>query len=110
MAPENRRRRKVPQHGPTPEQMLNWSPEEVQARLHQEAMERPVAELEGLGVRVTNMMETNNIILVKDLMAKHVDELMAIRNFSNKTLEAVRASLRAIGLTPTWGEPSRKKK
>ncbi len=59
-------------------------------------LEVPVAEL-GLPVRVVNYLEHAGILLVYDLLAHRPQELLAIPNFAQKTLEQVYRALEPLG-------------
>ncbi len=59
-------------------------------------LEVPVAEL-ALPVRVVNYLEQAGILLVYDLLAHRPQELLAIPNFAQKTLEQVYRALEPLG-------------
>jgi DNA-directed RNA polymerase subunit alpha len=56
-----------------------------------------LAELE-LSVRASNCLETENIVTVRDLVARTEDQLLELRNFGETTLAEVREKLADIGL------------
>ena len=64
----------------------------------------PIEELE-LGVRSYNCLKRVGIETIGDLTSKSESELVAIPNFGRKSIEEVRASLGAHGLTLKGEEP-----
>lgn len=56
-----------------------------------------MAEL-NLSVRATNCLESENINTVRELVSRTEDQLLAVRNFGETTLNEVRAKLTEIGL------------
>jgi len=61
-----------------------------------EKLEMSTAEI-GLTVRTTNCLEERGIFTVADLLHCTRDDLLAISNFGEKTLEEVYKSLEGIG-------------
>ncbi len=61
-----------------------------------EKLEMSTAEI-GLSVRTTNCLEERGIFTVNDLLHCTRDDLLAISNFGEKTLEEVYRSLEGIG-------------
>jgi DNA-directed RNA polymerase subunit alpha len=66
------------------------------ARNMQERLELSAAEI-GLTVRTTNCLEERGIFTVRDLLNCTRDDLLAISNFGEKTLEEVYLALENIG-------------
>jgi DNA-directed RNA polymerase alpha subunit len=79
----------------------------------EQALAVPVAEL-GLPVRVINALEDLDVILCRDLVARHRDGLVQAHILSVRTLENLAGKLRALGLQPhpSWAvpPPARKRK
>jgi DNA-directed RNA polymerase subunit alpha len=69
---------------------------EEQARLTQERLELPTAEI-GLSVRTTNCLEEKGIFTVRDLLNSKPEDLLSIANFGEKTLEEVYQALEKFG-------------
>ncbi len=69
---------------------------DIQAKELAEQLEMSIAEI-GLSVRTTNCLEEQGIFLVRDLLASTPEELLAITNFGEKTLEEVYKALEGIG-------------
>ena len=69
---------------------------EEASRIQQERLEMSTAEI-GLSVRTTNCLEERGIFTVRDLLHCKPDDLLAISNFGEKTLEEVYSALDAIG-------------
>jgi DNA-directed RNA polymerase subunit alpha len=67
-----------------------------EARNMQERLELSAAEI-GLTVRTTNCLEERGIFTVRDLLNCTRDDLLAISNFGEKTLEEVYLALENIG-------------
>ena len=63
----------------------------------EEKLEMSTAEI-GLSVRTTNCLEERGIFTVRDLLNCTRDDLLAISNFGEKTLEEVYRALEGIGL------------
>jgi DNA-directed RNA polymerase subunit alpha len=61
-----------------------------------EKLEMSTAEI-GLSVRTTNCLEERGIFTVKDLLNCTPEDLLAISNFGEKTLEEVYKALEGIG-------------
>jgi DNA-directed RNA polymerase subunit alpha len=62
----------------------------------EEKLEMSTAEI-GLSVRTTNCLEERGIFTVHDLLNCTRDDLLAISNFGEKTLEEVYKALEGIG-------------
>jgi DNA-directed RNA polymerase subunit alpha len=69
---------------------------ENQADDLREKLEMSTAEI-GLSVRTTNCLEERGIFTVHDLLNCTRDDLLAISNFGEKTLEEVYKALEGIG-------------
>ena len=69
---------------------------DTQARQMAERLEMSTAEI-GLSVRTTNCLEERGIFTVNDLLHCTRDDLLAISNFGEKTLEEVYLALEGIG-------------
>ena len=69
---------------------------DTQARDMAEKLEMSTAEI-GLSVRTTNCLEEQGIFTVNDLLYCTRDDLLAISNFGDKTLEEVYKALEGIG-------------
>ena len=69
---------------------------EEDARNMQERLDLSTAEI-GLTVRTTNCLEERGIFTVRDLLNCTREDLLAISNFGEKTLEEVYLSLENIG-------------
>ncbi|MCG8600220.1 MAG: DNA-directed RNA polymerase subunit alpha [Verrucomicrobiales bacterium] len=57
----------------------------------------PIAELK-LSVRASNCLESENIMTVRELVARSEDALLEVRNFGETTLTEVREKLSELGL------------
>jgi len=68
-------------------------------------LEMSTAEI-GLTVRTTNCLEERGIFTVNDLLHCHRDDLLAISNFGEKTLEEVYLALEGIGFYRPARQPS----
>jgi DNA-directed RNA polymerase subunit alpha len=73
---------------------LSRKDEELKER--QARLEMSTAEI-GLTVRTTNCLEERGIFTVEDLLKCTRDDLLAIANFGEKTLEEVYLALESIG-------------
>jgi DNA-directed RNA polymerase subunit alpha len=62
----------------------------------QQKLEMSTAEI-GLSVRTTNCLEERGIFTVQDLLNCTPEDLLAISNFGEKTLEEVYKALESIG-------------
>lgn len=71
-----------------------------QARELSERLEMSTAEI-GLSVRTTNCLEERGIFTVHDLLQCTPDDLLAISNFGEKTLDEVYKALEGIGFRRT---------
>ena len=69
---------------------------EEEARRLQERLEMSTAEI-GLTVRTTNCLEERGIFTVRDLLNCTREDLLAISNFGEKTLEEVYLALETFG-------------
>ena len=69
---------------------------EEETRSMQERLDLSAAEI-GLTVRTTNCLEERGIFTVRDLLNCTRDDLLAISNFGEKTLEEVYLALEHIG-------------
>ena len=78
---------------------------ETDARDMAEKLEMSTAEI-GLSVRTTNCLEERGIFTVNDLLHCTREDLLAISNFGEKTLEEVYKALEGIGFyRKSAGEP-----
>jgi DNA-directed RNA polymerase subunit alpha len=57
----------------------------------------PLADL-NLSVRASNCLESENIMMVRDLVSRTEDQLLEVRNFGETTLAEVQQKLRDLGL------------
>jgi DNA-directed RNA polymerase subunit alpha len=57
----------------------------------------PLSELQ-LSVRAMNCLESENIILIRDLVSRSEDTLLEVRNFGETSLNEVKEKLTAMGL------------
>jgi DNA-directed RNA polymerase subunit alpha len=71
--------------------------EEASRSLHSR-LEMSTAEI-GLTVRTTNCLEERGIFTVQDLLNSKREDLLAISNFGEKTLEEVYKALEGIGFS-----------
>ena len=69
---------------------------EMEARDVAEKLEMSTAEI-GLSVRTTNCLEERGVFTVNDLLHCTREDLLAIANFGEKTLEEVYSALGGIG-------------
>jgi DNA-directed RNA polymerase subunit alpha len=80
-----------------------------QAELHAKTMadrlDMSTAEI-GLSVRTTNCLEERGIFTVRDLLNCKREDLLAISNFGEKTLEEVYKALEGIGYCRESRRPS----
>ena len=77
---------------------------EENARNMKERLELSAAEI-GLTVRTTNCLEERGIFTVRDLLNCTREDLLAISNFGEKTLEEVYLALENIGFYRTNRQP-----
>jgi len=78
---------------------------EEESRSLKNRLEMSTAEI-GLTVRTTNCLEERGIFTVEDLLKSTRDDLLAISNFGEKTLEEVYKALESVG----FYRPGRKAK
>lgn len=78
---------------------------EEESRSLKKRLEMSTAEI-GLTVRTTNCLEERGIFTVEDLLNSTRDDLLAISNFGEKTLEEVYRALESVG----FYRPGRKAK
>lgn len=83
---------------------IRLSMSELAARDRLEKLEMSTAEI-GLTVRTTNCLEERGIFTVRDLLNCTKDDLLAISNFGEKTLEEVYLALEGIGFYRPEREP-----
>jgi DNA-directed RNA polymerase subunit alpha len=69
-----------------------------------ERLEMSTAEI-GLSVRTTNCLEERGIFTVNDLLNCTRDDLLAISNFGEKTLDEVYKALEGVGFYRPGREP-----
>ena len=67
-----------------------------ETQIEKEKLEMSTAEI-GLSVRTTNCLEERGIFTVGDLLNCTRDDLLAISNFGEKTLEEVYKALEEVG-------------
>jgi DNA-directed RNA polymerase subunit alpha len=79
---------------------------ELEAQSRLEKLDMSTAEI-GLTVRTTNCLEERGIFTVRDLLNCTRDDLLAISNFGEKTLEEVYLALEGIGFYRPGREPAR---
>ncbi len=75
---------------------IRLSMEELETQSRMEKLDMSTAEI-GLTVRTTNCLEERGIFTVRDLLNCTRDDLLAISNFGEKTLEEVYLALEGIG-------------
>ncbi len=87
------------------------TPPETKPPAAVDPMTTPVAEM-ALSVRVINTLEEYDVIIAGDLLAKTYAELMAMKNFGDKTMADVRKAVAAVPLpVPAhWKRPAPPKK
>lgn len=68
----------------------------VKQKALEKKLEMSTAEM-GLSVRTTNCLDEHGINTVRDLLACKREDLLAIANFGEKTLEEVYKSLELLG-------------
>ncbi len=79
---------------------------DTQAKDMAAKLEMSTAEI-GLSVRTTNCLEDRGIFTVHDLLHSTPEDLLAISNFGEKTLEEVYKALEGIGFSrKSKGEPA----
>ncbi len=69
---------------------------DAQTKSLEERLEMSTAEI-GLSVRTTNCLEERGIFTVEDLLNCTREDLLAISNFGEKTLEEVYMALESVG-------------
>ena len=69
---------------------------EEESKLMEHRLDMSTAEI-GLTVRTTNCLEDRGIFTVRDLLNTTREDLLAISNFGEKTLEEVYKALEGIG-------------
>lgn len=74
---------------------------ETAAKERADKLDMSTAEI-GLSVRTTNCLEERGIFTVNDLLHCTPDDLLAISNFGEKTLEEVYKALEGIGFYRHW--------
>jgi DNA-directed RNA polymerase subunit alpha len=74
---------------------------DTEAKDMAEKLEMSTAEI-GLSVRTTNCLEERGILTVNDLLHCTPDDLLAISNFGEKTLEEVYRALEGVGFFRKW--------
>jgi DNA-directed RNA polymerase subunit alpha len=74
---------------------------DTEAKDMAEKLEMSTAEI-GLSVRTTNCLEERGIFTVNDLLHCTPDDLLAISNFGEKTLEEVYKALEGVGFYRRW--------
>jgi DNA-directed RNA polymerase alpha subunit len=90
--------------------MDGWTETDRLAYRREKLLETPIADLD-LPVRVVNTLEEHGVLLFRDLVTRTWDQLMAMRNFGEKTLNDVRRLAADTGLaTPNWDRPPQPKK
>jgi DNA-directed RNA polymerase subunit alpha len=75
---------------------IRLSAAEEATRSMQQRLDMSTAEI-GLTVRTTNCLEERGIFTVRDLLNSTSDDLLAISNFGEKTLEEVYIALEKFG-------------
>ena len=105
VGPHPNRRRKTDD----PQWAKFFTDEEKAAAHRQELFDTSLADTT-LSVRVVNTLEEEGIEHVRDLVKLDRNELLAIENFGDKTLEDCRAAMDALGVEhPNWKAPSKKR-
>ena len=72
---------------------------------YRELVGKPVAELaeHGLTLRAVNILESYDVLTVRDLLQKSREELLQMTNLGEKTIEDLRVALLVVGIEPpTW--------
>ncbi len=72
------------------------NPEDIKRRQLKERLNMSLAEL-GLSVRTTNCLDEQGVSTVEDLLKWRREDLLAIPNFGEKTLEEVLNALQKLG-------------
>lgn len=69
--------------------------------------EAPLADLDGLPVRIVNALERNGIIYVAQIKATHYETLLKLPNFGDKTIQEMRDALKKHNITSiNWDKPA----
>lgn len=92
MPPQNRRRRRKA------DPASHLSGRQLEEYLYRKKLETPLAE--ALPLRVVNVLETEGVFLVGELLARKREYLMTVRNFGEKTIKEVIAALKKMGVEP----------
>lgn len=74
-------------------------------KVQKERLEMSTAEI-GLSVRTTNCLEERGIFTVNDLLHCTRDDLLAISNFGEKTLDEVYKALEGFGFYRNSRQPA----
>ena len=77
---------------------------DVEAQNRLEKLDMSTAEI-GLSVRTTNCLEERGIFTVNDLLHCTRDDLLAISNFGEKTLDEVYKALEGVGFYRPGRQP-----
>jgi DNA-directed RNA polymerase subunit alpha len=80
---------------------IRFNQEDSFAKGQAEKLDKSTAEI-GLSVRTTNCLEERGIFTVRDLLHSKPEDLLAISNFGEKTLEEVYKALEGIGFHRTF--------
>lgn len=73
-----------------------------------QALLSPIAEVFIDRVRIVNMFENAGVLIMSDLVALSIEELLALPNFGEKTFKEVADITRSLGLSTTWTHMSKK--
>lgn len=76
----------------------SWLGNPAESTSLEEKLNWPITTLE-LSVRATSCLESDGVVLVRELVIRHDDELLEVRNFSETTLREVKAKLALHGLS-----------
>jgi DNA-directed RNA polymerase subunit alpha len=81
---------------PVANSRIRFDQQDSYAKGQAEKLDKSTAEI-GLSVRTTNCLEERGIFTVRDLLQSKPEDLLAISNFGEKTLEEVYKALGGIG-------------
>lgn len=106
MPPADRRRRKSANHGID---TTHWSDEDRRLHILQKKLQTPVAEMK-LSVRVVNILENYDVIMVADLVKQEYQALVDMTNLGEKTIGEIKLAVKALGLPipEEWSNPVQK--
>lgn len=92
-----RRRKRRPRPDDLPAAAAHWSEQQLAEYHRQKKLDKPLADIDAMPVRLVNILERNGYLTVADLDGAVDEDLRAMGNFGDKAVQDVGKLIRPFG-------------